>query len=292
MNLGRDGFGILQMVGLANMTLKQTKADLVVIAFIVDDLDRARVWKTTLDIDGAERTLLSMKPGPLTNATVTSTSTTDAVVVYPSITTQWCEAQVAGSEGEDRILLGLTEYCKRLVPENFTEEFSSFTTSFTLNRIRYGDPFHSVRKLPRVRRIDFDDYHRDEEFMDDVRGLMNQSVAVLMIMLPWYPELKEERFILTPARKALFESLNTVTRGRVVSAFDYMELPAENLEEMFIMPDDMHPTKLGAQRYAQAIVRAIQARWNLKSTFAPKQAVTRSTTSGKADIASHQNRLR
>lgn len=266
MNLARDGYGVLQMMRLANETLKKVPADLVVIAFIVDDLDRARVWRSKLVINGQERTLLSLEKGPLTSTTYQVTPTSDVVLVYPPITAEWCEDQVTSRRKDDQILAGLKKYCQTLVAENFTEGFSSLGTSFLFNRLLHGDPFQSVRTLPRMARIDFQDYRQDEEFVEDVRSLMNQPVPVLMIMLPGYPELKEGRFILTNQRKSLLESLQHLTGGKVTSAFDYLDHPMPDVEDMFFVPADLHPKKLGAQRYAQAIVKAIHAQLALKAS--------------------------
>jgi len=65
MNLGRDGFGVLQIIRLAANTLQHTKADLAVIVCIVDDLHRARSWRTKLTINGMERLLMSLAPSPI-----------------------------------------------------------------------------------------------------------------------------------------------------------------------------------------------------------------------------------
>lgn len=290
MNLGRDGYGVLQMVRLASTTLKQTTADLVVIAFIVDDLDRARVWRSKLEVNGRVRTLLSVEPGPVTSATVSQTRISDVVLTYPDITTEWCEAQVGGGKPNDPILAGLTSYCQSLVPENFTHPLTSLTRSFLLRRIRYGDPFEGFRKLPRMPRIDFQDFRQDEEFVEDVRSLLKQPVPVLMIMLPWYPELQQGAFILTEQRTSLLESFQHLTGETIVSAFDYLDRPMDNLEQMFFVPDDYHPRQLGAERYGKVIAKAILARLNAGSR--PKRAYPHAATSRGRGSADQGKQLR
>lgn len=287
MNLGRDGYGVLQIMRLANETVKRVPADLVVIAFIVDDLDRARVWRSKVDINGDMRTLLSIESGPITSGNIQQVPTSDVVLVYPGITTEWCEAQLSEGKRNDPILAGLTSYCQSLIPENFLQPFTALTTSFLLRRILHGDPFHGVRKLPRMARIDFQDFRQDEEFVVDVRSLLSQPVPVLIVMLPWYPELKEGAFILTEERKSLLESFQHLTGGKIVSAFDYLDRPMDNLEKMFFVPEDYHPKQLGAERYGKAIARAILARWNFKSPVTPKSA--RRTTSFPHAVATRHD---
>jgi hypothetical protein len=265
MNLGRDGFGVLSIMRLANATLKTTKADLAVIAFITDDLDRARTWRTKLNVNGRERLLMSVKRSPSPGVLDNSQPTTDIVMVNPAINSAWCKSVLSSETKDDPTLANLREQCQGLVPENFTEGFSTLRTSFLVNRIRYGDPFYTVRKLPPMPRIQFRDYWQDEEFVQDMKELMSQPVPTLIIMLPWYPELKAGKFLLTEERKSLLESLDALTEGNIVRGFDYFDNPQENIEAMFFVPDDQHPKLLGAQRYAQAIVKAIQARWDLKT---------------------------
>ena len=63
-NFGRDGYSLLQMFDLAAAKVPEWKPDLAIIAFITDDLARARFWRTAIEIDGQERVLTTIDPTP------------------------------------------------------------------------------------------------------------------------------------------------------------------------------------------------------------------------------------
>ena len=63
-NFGRDGYSLLQMFDLAAAKVPEWKPDLVMIAFVTDDLDRARFWRTAIEADGEERVLTTIDPTP------------------------------------------------------------------------------------------------------------------------------------------------------------------------------------------------------------------------------------
>ena len=61
-NFGRDSYGMLQMFHLANAMTKEFKPDLIIIAFITNDLTRARFWRTVNYIKGEKRLLTTTQP--------------------------------------------------------------------------------------------------------------------------------------------------------------------------------------------------------------------------------------
>src|SRR5262249_32769219 len=91
-NFGRDGYSLLQMFDLAAVKADHWKPDLAVIAFITDDLRRARFWRTKTIIEGRERIMSTVTPSPHPDEHAAS----DLYFMHSQASHEWCEkARVA-----------------------------------------------------------------------------------------------------------------------------------------------------------------------------------------------------
>jgi hypothetical protein len=99
-NFGRDGYGVLQMFDLAAAKVPEWKPDLAVIAFITDDLHRARFWRLKIVRNGRERLIpaLSPDPNPAWN------TATDLYVMNSKASREWCQQVLASQTKGDPIV--------------------------------------------------------------------------------------------------------------------------------------------------------------------------------------------
>ena len=253
MNLGRDGFGLLQMVRLANITLQNTKADLAVIAFIPADLGRGRIWRTRVEVNGRERELISTQQ----SATPDMDRASDVLLIEPAITPEWCKRVFDLSDSHNSLAERLHEQFRSLLADNLTSQFS-LLTPLLYHRIRYGDPYYSVRKVLRNPPVGVQRFEEDKEFMQDLNGLLSKRIPVLFILLLGYEDLKAGEILFSEHERRLYESLNSILPRKVYSLLELEKVPENFIDSLFLLPYDRHPSERGAKWYAKGIVKVIR----------------------------------
>src|SRR3990172_825440 len=97
-NFGRDGYGILQMFDLAAAKIPEWKPDLAIVAFITNDLQRVRVWRTITKVQGRWRHLVSPDPTPNPDPL----KSYDTALYHPEATAEWCRS-MKGTGSRDRV---------------------------------------------------------------------------------------------------------------------------------------------------------------------------------------------
>ena len=97
LNMARDGYGMPQIIALANGKLKELRPSLIVFAFNGPSLERARYWRTTVGSGDDTRLYASIENSPNPDPETAA----DAAIVMTSPTRGWCEEQVKKSP-EDR----------------------------------------------------------------------------------------------------------------------------------------------------------------------------------------------
>lgn len=253
MNLGRDGFSLLQMIRLANITLQNTKADLAVIAFIPGDLARARIWRTQVETNGRERGVVSTQPSRVPDMEYA----TDVLLIEPALNPDWCLRVFGSANSHQSLVEPLHEKFRRLLNENLTNEFG-FLTPLLFNRIRHGEPYYSVRKIPRNPPVGFQRFEEDKEFVEDLKGLLGKGVPVVFVLLPGYEDLKAGKILFSEQERSLYESLNSILPTKVYSLLELENVPEISIDSLFLLPYDRHPSKRGAEWYAKGIVKVIR----------------------------------
>ncbi|MEO8167750.1 MAG: SGNH/GDSL hydrolase family protein [bacterium] len=253
MNLGRDGFGLLQIVRLANITLQNTKADLTVIAFIPADLGRARIWRTRVEADGVERELMSTEQ----SASPDVKHASDVLLIDPTVTPQWIQYVFDSSSSSNSFVEPLHKQFRHLLSDNLNEQFSVFTL-LLYNRIRFGDPYFPVRKVPRNPSVGFQRFEEDKVFMEDVKNLLSSNTPVVFIMLPGYEDMKAGKILFSEQEQRLYENLTSILPVKIYNLLERAEFPRNSIDSFFLMPEDGHPSKRGAEWFTKEIVKAIQ----------------------------------
>ena len=261
-NFGRDGYGILQMFDLAAAKIAEWKPDLAVFAFITDDLDRARFWRTVVGAGDAMRVLTVLQPrrdpDPETSA--------DTYLLMPSATHEWCErlAQTRTTDAvleriirKHRVLLERNNPTRRLARANVL----TLRHSFLYNRVVSGDAFAFLwERIPvgANPRVSYQSYAEDSGFLRSLDRINTTGVPWVLFHLAFYPEIKvKTEYILRPPQKALLDSLEAVTGKKVLRTTDYVRMPVPQAKRMNATADDNHPSLWGMEFYANAVAESL-----------------------------------
>ncbi|MCF8118511.1 MAG: SGNH/GDSL hydrolase family protein [Desulfarculaceae bacterium] len=273
-NFGRDGTGILQMFDLAAAKVPEWKPDLVIFTFITNDLCRKRIWRKQVVIDGEDRVLVTDRP----TENITPDIAQDAYIIDTRITYEW--AKNAKKTGvRDELVKSLEKKYLRMADKYgywFPDPFT-LKRSFLLNRLIYGDPYHSDKKRAfKMTSLSIPSYGDDPQFMKKVRILKQAKVPIALVHLPIYPEVKEGKeyvFGLGGSDKieaSLLKSLEDIMGIEVIQLTKYFNMPLKNAEKMNASPTNYHPSLWGMNLYAQAITKALIARGYIPKKLMPQ----------------------
>lgn len=268
LNFARDGMGLVQMIDMAAVKVPEWNPDLVIIAFITDDINRARTWRADGVVDGEERVLTMIEPSPIPDPS----RGIDTMILDSRATREWCEKTKASRE-TDSIILEIEDKYRRLRnavksaggDKGLFKRPNLFTLnqSYVWNVLIQGDPFRPNRytwnpgQLPRVA---YRDFSKDLQFIENLEKLRATGKPILFIHLPYYPELKAGKNIIPDTEQfALIESLEKTLGSRVVYASGYITPPMDDPSRMNVTSENYHPSLFGMNVYADAVSGIIQS---------------------------------
>lgn len=255
-NFGRDGYGLLQMFHLASAMIEEKKPDLIIIAFIMNNLTRARFWRTFNMVKGEKRVFTCIQSTRKANIE----KSVDTIMINPIISEEWITSIMTNPNKDDFILKKLNEQFDRRHKDYIMPYLYSFTSSLLFNRIVFRDTFHTLKGLPRNPQIHFKSYDEDPIFVKDIETLKSYNIPVFFILLPRRNEMKAGHYILTSHQEFLLDSLQQyaqiLSNNSVINLIDYIR-ELDNVDKLFLLPYDGHPSALGTQEYAKAIAKAL-----------------------------------
>jgi hypothetical protein len=262
MNMGRDGYGLPQMVALANGKLKDLRPALIV--FSVQDVSfgRGRSWRTTIGSGDDVRVYTSVENAPYPNPEEAA----DATIVVPSVSRIWCENQLQKSVDEqksDPLLQKIVVKHREIAIRNGSPnaDLFDFKTSYVYGLLRYRSPFRSQwrKMMPSVNpEVTYEDYRDDPKFMADIAGVMNSGVPYVFAHLALGTSISEGRESDLDIRsRKLMESLRSVTGAEIYKTTDFISLSREDALRMCLSPTDCHPSEFGHGVYADAVAKMI-----------------------------------
>jgi lysophospholipase L1-like esterase len=252
-NFGRDGYGMLQMFDLAAAKVAEWKPDLAIIAFISDDLARARFWRTVVGEGDDVRVLTTLDP--IRNPD--PARVTDTFLLLPSATQEWCRSMI-GTDRQDPVLATLIAKRQRLLAEQNSVRLADLLTlrqSFLIHP-SLRDPRNPFQRTNT--RVRFTTFAAAARFMAAVERLRATGIPLMLFHLAYYPEVGARReAILDSQQAALWKSLEQVTGQRVLRTTDYVRLPIAAPERLNVSADDFHPSLWGMQFYADGVADAL-----------------------------------
>jgi hypothetical protein len=262
-NFGRDGYGVLQMFDLAAAKIPEWDPDLAIFAFITDDLDRARFWRTNVTVGGAQRVLVSEVPDPSPSWDVA----TDAFLIEPDATAEWCRRLLESRERGDPVVRRLEE---RLVEGRRRSSVLaspwSLTQSFAFDMIVHGEPLHSTysRTGPtQMPRHELERFDADPQAVARLEAIRATGVPIFVIHFASSGELEQGLELggsgrILPRRAGLMDSLGDLTGQAVHRTMDYLDLSPEAREDLSAYyTRDGHPSLLGHELYAGVVAEAL-----------------------------------
>jgi hypothetical protein len=251
-NFGRDGIGILQMFDMMATLLPKWRPDLVIVAFITDDITRVRIWRTSVTIDGEPRVLVTDHPDP----NPAPHDAGDVFILHPDASAAWCQSM--SYRGHlDRIGSEIVDKYRRFRMSNGAAAISLFTLrrSLAFDRIVYGNAFFRLR---RPGRLILQDYEQEPRMRDSVRRVEETGIPYLLVHLPIYPEVLAGReTVASSQEQRLLSSLERMTGRTIFGVLDVTARPIDHPERMNVTPDNYHPSLWGMEFYAEAVDRML-----------------------------------
>lgn len=249
-NCGRNMYGILQMFDLAAVKVKELQPDLVVVAFITDDLRRYRFWMTADSIQGEKRVIKKLTP----RETAGTDPGMDSFLVHPSITKPWCESMMKSRRADDPILKGMNDQYRRIMMEGrYRDVFFTGSASLVFNRIIYGDAFHGLFRHLREPALEARAYRGDSRFREQIAYLNASQVPYQLVHLPTYRDLREGKYVLDSLEKEILQYLRELTGRKIINLLEYTVDPGEQMESLYMLPHDGHPSRQGLEFFADAV---------------------------------------
>ena len=258
-NMGRDGTGLLQMFDLAAAKVPEWQPDLVVFAFITDDLTRDRFWRTKAIIDGKSRIMVSLEP----DAAPDWRQATDVAVMNHQASREWCE-RVRDTEAVDDPVVSALEEALLDGRRRSTLLADPLTVrnSFLYDQVVHGTPYRHVAKMAKPSqnpRHEYLEFAADPRMLANVAALEKSDIPYVLAHLAIYPELEaDEEFIADQRQLNLLASLEVLT-GRVVhGTLDHVKRPVLEPERFSgSFPEDHHPSLEGQIFYAELTARML-----------------------------------
>jgi hypothetical protein len=260
-NFGRDGYGVLQMFDLAAAKIPEWKPDVAVIAFITDDLARARFWRAVVGRGDAMRVLTTTEatptPDPIRSA--------DTYLLLPSATSEWC-VRMRGVQRRDGVLRSLIRKHRQVVANNGGEALliaDAFTLrhSYIYHKLADGNVFAFLwRRLPPATnpRLPTGSFANDGRLQAAIERINHLGIPYMLFHLATAEEIGAGReYVLDRQQASLLESLRTVTGRPIVRLTDYVRLPVAKPQRIGSAENDSHPSLWGMRFYAEAVGEAV-----------------------------------
>lgn len=249
-NFARDGYGILQMFDLAKAEVPKWKPDIVIFAFLVDDLNRGRSWRTVNEIDSKMRVLTTNEPNDrplLSNAA-------EVCLIEPSATDQWCRKKPSSSRQNDELIRNLEARYESYRPP--AVDIFTFKNSFLFDRIVYGDAFHKIFLSRLLMPHRYHDFNQDARMKQDIESLKNEPCRIVLLCIPNTGEIKQKKRDIGKKESRLLMSLERMTGTKTIWALDYMDFPVDT-SKIDNLPYDDHPSFYGMDGLARMSANAL-----------------------------------
>jgi hypothetical protein len=261
LNFARSAYGVLQMFDLARRKIAELKPDLVLFAFLTDDLTRTRSWRTTRYQDGEVRVLVSPDPMPDPEPG----RAVDAALHNSAITREWCDSMLASPRPNDSLLSALNRRYRELRREyRAGVDFGTLSRSFVFDRLVHVTAFRGHTVSTTITRFADSTYSTDPRFTQSLFEIRRTGVPYCLIHLPTYPDLRDREYHMNEQERHLIEDLKRLTQGEIFDFLSYYskKFPAGypgDLADLFISPYDLHPSAKGIAVYAQVTAEMLES---------------------------------
>jgi lysophospholipase L1-like esterase len=260
-NYSRDGSGILQMFDAAAATVEKERPNFVIIAFITDDMQRSRYWRTTIrEPDGSVKIFTSLDPDlSFADGTYARTAVVDA-----RTNRDWCNRLKDLADRDDPLLKSVIEGYRTALREDIERfgrrpDLFTWRHSFVFAGLRWGDPYRGLPSRQWQPSIALEDFSGDRQFVAAVETLRRSEIPVLLVWLPMFQEMVEGRHIFYSAQqRSLFASLLRTTGFNLLDILPSRPLAESDAAAFYTWPFDLHPSLQGIEFFAEEISRGLE----------------------------------
>ena len=260
-NLALDGIGILQFLDIAARKVPELRPDLVIFAFITDDLTRARIWRTTAEVDGRLRVFTTRQPKKDPDLR----DAVDTTLISPDVTMQWCTKSPTPNRANDQVVRDL-ELRYRLAVELAENRLDLYglDRSLLVDRIRYGTPFrHLVEpsKKSTNPRHELMRFSADDRAKEAARVVRESGSTVMLFHLATRSELRQQQEYLfrdEARERSLIDSLEDLMGSKVHGTRQHLTFQLDKLDAMGVSDNDDHPAEYGMLVYSKVVTEAIR----------------------------------
>ena len=267
MNCARPSFGVLQMIDLAAAKLRELKPDIIILAFISRDLERARRYISRLTIAGRMRELMHADR----TDTPHLSGAADVSIIDARITEELIASHLsAGSPSP--ALNDIRLHILRLVRRASGRTFSIFAAnrSCLVDLALCGTIFTRMERPPQgtFPSLDYTDFGQDAKFVESLAAIRATATRLLLVHLPEARELVIGEVL---ARKgtgfALLQSLNSRSGEPLHFLGGKIKASPDEIAARFRRAHgDAHPSLWAKQLYADAITPLVLANRGAKPT--------------------------
>jgi hypothetical protein len=252
-NFARDGTGVLQMVDSAASVAETDRPDLIIIAFISNDLARRRIWRKALPgPDGQVGVFTSIDPAmSMAPGTYVRTTFIDERADHA-----WCGRLRQAADPSDATLGALRHAYQATLTEDAGRlgrraELAQLDRSYLFDRIAHRDPYYGTSLSAARMWIDEADFSHDRQFVGALERLRHSGVPTVLVWLPQHEELIAGRAELAPRLRGLAHSLIRLSGFPLLTVRP--ALPADTVADYYNLPTDAHPSMKGLELFADAV---------------------------------------
>jgi len=288
-NLARDGQGVLQMLDIAAGEVERRRPDLILAAYITDDLTRQRIWRRVERVDGRDRLFTTTSDDPRFDLA----RAVDTLVIAPdqNITLPWCTKSPPPDRTTDPIVRELEERFRIAVRHAATRaDLFTLRSSYLFGRLKDRDAFAQfnpdAERVPVTNpRHRLGDYREDERTRANIEQLKKSGVPVVPVHLSTRSEIRaktEFQFPINPAREAgLVRSLEQALGTGSILVQEQIE-GALDVEALGASARDDHPSLVGMRLYATSALRGLEKAGRLPGQHAAADAHRRVRSYGES----------
>ena len=225
-NFGRGGYGILQMFDLMRLTIEKLTPDLIIFAFISDDLDRDRFWYSQLKTGNLNRFVVSNK----SEFDQRSSDFVDIAYFLDAEQKDWLLENSSHRKQSHPNWLEVERELNRINIQRVRNfRFLFKVDSLLWNLIIFGTPFphHKYERFDGNPRMRFDNFTNDKRLLQNIEFLRNTAIPFEIINIPEHTELcgrAASDIRIQNLRTSLEEAI-----GQPIANFrDYPRIPSES----------------------------------------------------------------
>jgi len=254
-NYARQGHGLLQMVDTAADLLGQHRFDIVIFAFIIQDLSRYRYWHTPRVVGGHLRSLRVATPEE--DASIVDCR--DQRLVDSRVTLQWAET-LSKKLIKDDLMQALHRRHSQLGNRVSIRAIYllSFARLYSWDRFFFGTPFLDSEVTARHKsRFDssLTNYEADEKFMDAVKRVKKSGAKIVLVNLPTKNELIKGKLIFERNNEPdLLQSLQCIMEEPAWPLLQFIDKDSHVVEAQYQRSkNDFHPSRWAQELFGETL---------------------------------------